>query len=302
MLNSSKIINVEYGDIKKFSFVMARQIVEKSIKVSSVYPINLESFTFAAALSRCLKVPIVFNRRKDSLSAYIVQTGPIVSMDKSHAVLLVTDKDKINVPNLFYGLDYSTINNPKFVFPWSEVFSPEKKISDIISYIGDDPTRSGLVETPRRVVNSWKELYSGYGIDPVSVVKLFDIDTNMDEIIAIKNIEFYSTCEHHMLPFYGKISVGYVPNKKIIGISKIPRLIEIYARRLQIQENLTSQIANILFDMLKPKGVMVVCHGKHLCMVQRGVKKQDGWMVTSAVLGIFKTNPPIRAEFMEIIK
>lgn len=171
----------------------------------------------------------------------------------------------------------------------------------IIHEIGDDVTREGVIDTPRRVVKSWKEIYSGYGKDPKKVLGTTFDAGNYSQIVICKNIEFFSTCEHHMLPFFGKVSIGYFPGRRVVGLSKMARLVEVFSRRLQIQEQMTQQIADTLMNTLKAKGVMVVVEAKHFCMVARGVHKQNSSMVTSAVLGNFK-DVAKRAEFMELIK
>ncbi len=168
---------------------------------------------------------------------------------------------------------------------------------DFIEYIGDDPNRDGLKDTPDRFAKAWDKLYSGYKQKPEDVITVFD-DENYDEMIVVKDIEFYSTCEHHLIPFYGKVHVGYIPNGKIIGLSKIPRIVEIYSRRLQNQERLTSQIAKAIEDALGPKGVGVIIEARHLCMMARGVEKQNTVVTTSALKGLFKNNDKTRSEFL----
>lgn len=173
-------------------------------------------------------------------------------------------------------------------------------IEDIIKVIGDDPYREGLIETPDRVVKSWAHLFSGYNKDPKDIFKVF-ADGRCDEMVILKDIEFYSTCEHHMIPFFGKISIGYIPNGKVIGVSKLARLVEIYARRLQVQERLVGQIADDIMKYLEPKGCMVIAEAKHLCMVARGVEKQNSVMITNAIRGNFKEQV-VRDEFLKMIK
>ena len=177
----------------------------------------------------------------------------------------------------------------------------ENHVSDIISYIGDTPEREGLLKTPHRVVRTWRELFAGYQESPESILSTHFHREKYDEMIILKKQEFYSICEHHMLPFFGEIHIGYTPLNKIVGISKLARLTEIYARRLQIQERLTCQIADDVCTYLEPKGVMVVCSAQHFCMTSRGVKKQHSIMTTSAIRGIFK-EPQVRQEFLELIK
>ncbi len=175
-----------------------------------------------------------------------------------------------------------------------------KLINQLLVEIGEDPNREGLKNTPERIANSYKKLFGGYAKNPNSLLKEFDGE-NYDEMIICKDIDFYSTCEHHMLPFFGRIHIGYIPNKKIIGISKLPRLVEIFARRLQNQERLTMQIANTLHELLKPKGVGIVIEAKHLCMRARGVEKQNTTITTSSFRGLFKENQKTRSEFLKLI-
>ncbi|MFC1656315.1 GTP cyclohydrolase I FolE [Patescibacteria group bacterium] len=173
--------------------------------------------------------------------------------------------------------------------------------SAFLESIGDDPSREGLKDTPDRFAAACKKLYSGYSMKPEDVLTVFD-DEKYDEMIVVKDIEFYSMCEHHIIPFFGKAHIGYIPNGKIIGISKIPRMVEIFSRRLQNQERLTSQIADALNDSLKPKGVGVILEAKHLCMMARGVEKQNSVVTTSSVTGIFKSNTSTRSEFLRHIE
>lgn len=176
----------------------------------------------------------------------------------------------------------------------------EKHIEAILKAIGEDPSREGLIETPKRVARSYEKLFSGYYKDPADVVTVFE-NESYDEMVIARDIEFYSFCEHHMIPFFGRAHVGYIPNDKIIGVSKIPRILEIFARRLQNQERLTSQVADSLMELLKPKGVGVVIEAQHLCMMARGVEKQNSMMVTSTVRGLFKKNLNTRSEFLRLI-
>ena len=179
-------------------------------------------------------------------------------------------------------------------------------IKEVLRLVGDNPDREGLLDTPYRVVKSWEELYSGYSEDAKKILgsAIFkdDIGNLTDEIVMVRNIHFYSTCEHHMIPFYGICHIGYLPNKQVVGVSKIVRLVEVFARRLQIQEKLSSQIADALMGELKPQGVGVVIHAQHLCMTARGVKNHTAEMGTSAMRGKFKTQPQTRSEFLALIK
>jgi GTP cyclohydrolase I len=176
----------------------------------------------------------------------------------------------------------------------------EKLVKSLIEEIGEDTGREGLLSTPKRVALSYGKLFGGYLEDPSKMMTQFDGE-NYDEMIICKDIDFYSTCEHHMLPFFGKVHIGYIPDKKIIGISKLPRLVEIFARRLQNQERLTMQIAETLFKLLNPKGVGVVVNAQHLCMLARGVQKQNSVMTTSSFRGLFKNRAKTRSEFLKLI-
>jgi len=176
----------------------------------------------------------------------------------------------------------------------------QTQIKLLIDYIGDDPEREGLKDTPRRVIESYSELFSGYEQRPEKLFITFK-DGTCDEMIVLKEVDFFSMCEHHMLPFFGTVSIGYIPNGRIIGVSKLARLVEVYARRLQVQERMTSQIADTIVEHLKPLGVIVICSAQHLCMIARGVKKQNAIMTTSAIRGAFK-DIDARQEFLNLIK
>jgi GTP cyclohydrolase I len=171
-------------------------------------------------------------------------------------------------------------------------------VRDILLSIGEDPERQGLLKTPDRVARMYDELTAGYRIDPVKLINgaLFDVDYS--EMVLVKDIEFYSLCEHHMLPFFGRAYVAYIPNGKVIGLSKIPRIVEMFARRLQVQERMTAEIANFLQETLNPKGVAVLVEGAHMCAMMRGVKKSQASMSTTTMLGAFKDDPVLRSEFL----
>lgn len=176
----------------------------------------------------------------------------------------------------------------------------ESCLKKILAYVGDNPDREGLVETPKRIRKSWEKLFGGYKQNPEDIMKVFK-DGACDEMVILKNIEFYSTCEHHFLPFFGRIHIAYVPNGIVVGISKLARLVEIYARRLQIQERLVAQIADTMIEYLSPLGVMIVCEAQHFCMTSRGIEKQNSVMITSAIRGIFKENNITRQEFLNLL-
>ena len=178
----------------------------------------------------------------------------------------------------------------------------EEHIRQILKAIGEDPDREGLQKTPQRVAQALSYLTRGYAMDPEKVINDALYTEDYEEMIVQKDIDFYSLCEHHMLPFFGKAHVAYIPHHKIIGISKLARLVDIYARRLQVQERMTNQIATIIMDKLDPMGVAVVIEAEHLCMRMRGVEKQNSYVITSSLLGAFRTRQETRNEFMTLIR
>jgi GTP cyclohydrolase IA len=178
----------------------------------------------------------------------------------------------------------------------------ERAVRTLIEWAGDDPDREGVKGTPARVVNAFEEYFSGYGVDPVELLqRTFEETDGYDEMVVLRDIRFESHCEHHLAPIIGKAHVAYLPQKRVVGISKLARLVEVYARRLQIQEKMTAQIANTLDEVLEPKGVAVVIEAAHQCMTTRGVHKPGVAMVTSRMLGAFRTDPSTRREFLAII-
>ena len=178
----------------------------------------------------------------------------------------------------------------------------EEITKELLGLIGEDSTRQGLIKTPERVAESWKFLSQGYHQNLNDVINEAIFDESAKDMIIVKDIEFYSLCEHHLIPFYGKAHVGYIPNGKIIGLSKIPRIIDFYSRRLQIQERLTNQIATCIQDLLNPKGVAVIMEGRHFCMLMRGVQKQNSIASTSSMLGAFKDKSTTRNEFLKLVE
>lgn len=174
-------------------------------------------------------------------------------------------------------------------------------IERLLVLLGEDPTRPGLKSTPQRVEKAFRHLTRGYRQDVEKVLNRALFPSDYNEMVIVKNIDFFSLCEHHLLPFFGKCHIAYIPNKKVIGLSKIPRLVDVFSRRLQVQEHLTCQIADTIQEKIDPIGVAVVMEANHLCMMMRGVEKQNALAVTSAMLGIFKTEYKTRAEFLDLI-
>jgi len=207
-------------------------------------------------------------------------------------------------------LDPPHVHGQWIVFPWEVTEDGEDRSADdivvrLLQYIGEDPKREGLVGTPQRVLKAWKELTVGYGQDPAAILSRDFAADKYDEIIACPFIEFFSCCEHHLLPFFGVAHVAYLPSAekpRIVGLSKMARLVDCFARRLQIQEQMTIQIADAMEEHLDPKGVAVIIQAKHLCMACRGVSKRESVMVTSAMRGVFRDNDPARSELFKLIE
>jgi GTP cyclohydrolase I len=202
-----------------------------------------------------------------------------------------TDYESLIIPGQgkLEGMAFST--NPQI----------EHAVHDILGAIGEQPEREGLMKTPSRVAKMYAELTAGYHVDPEALINDAVFSVDYDEMVVVKHIDFYSLCEHHMLPFMGEVHVAYIPNGKVVGLSKIPRIVEMFARRLQVQERMTVQIADFINTALEPAGVAVVAEGVHMCSVMRGVKKANAQMITSAMRGVFRDDPKTRAEFMSHI-
>ncbi len=178
----------------------------------------------------------------------------------------------------------------------------EPLVTGLLKELGEDPGREGLVRTPERVAQSLRFFVKGYGQDPEKILNNALFDVSYDEMVIVKDIDVYSTCEHHMLPFFGRAHIAYIPNGKVVGLSKLPRLVDMFSRRLQVQERLTMEIAETLENVLQPKGVAVVIEAVHLCMMMRGVQQQNTWAITSSIRGEFESDSKTRSEFMELIR
>ena len=178
----------------------------------------------------------------------------------------------------------------------------QQQVTEILKFLGEDPAREGLIDTPKRVERAYQYLTRGYHQNLDEVINGAIFESESDEMIIVRDIEFYSLCEHHMLPFFGKCYIGYIPRGKIFGVSKLARIVDMFARRLQIQERLTSQISNAIMDTIDAEGVGVVCEAQHLCMRMRGVEKQNSVMTTSCMLGSFRSEASTRQEFLRLIK
>ena len=178
----------------------------------------------------------------------------------------------------------------------------ESLTKSLLKELGEDSNREGLIKTPSRVAKTWEYLTKGYNQNVEKLINNAIFSENYDQMVVVKDIEFYSMCEHHLLPFFGHAHIAYIPNGKIIGLSKIPRILDMFSRRLQVQERMTQEVANMLNDALEPKGVAVIIEAQHMCMQMRGVEKRQSYMSTSAMLGIFRDDDKTRKEFLDIVK
>ena len=178
----------------------------------------------------------------------------------------------------------------------------EELVAKMLGALGEDPRREGLVRTPGRVARSMRFLTEGYHLDPIEILNNAVFEESYDEMVLVKDIEFYSLCEHHLLPFFGRIHVAYIPDGRIVGLSKLPRMVGMFARRLQVQERLTTDVAGAIETVLRPKGVAVVAESIHLCMMMRGVEQQSAFAITSSLRGEFAHDPKTRAEFLQLIR
>jgi len=208
---------------------------------------------------------------------------------------------KVNASALKRGASAEKNSSVIEMKPKAPAESIASHMREVIRALGEDTERGGLVRTPERVEKALHYLTSGYSADLKQIVNgaLFDVD--YDEMVLVRDIEFFSLCEHHMLPFYGKMHVAYVPDRKVIGLSKIPRIVDVFARRLQIQERLTQQVAETIQELINPRGVAVICEARHFCMMMRGVEKQHSGAVTSAMLGAFRDNRETRNEVLALV-
>jgi GTP cyclohydrolase I len=184
---------------------------------------------------------------------------------------------------------------------WLERYSTQQLYAELLQRFDEDPTRNGLLKTPERMEKAMKFLTQGYHQDPQEILRAALFDVDYDEMVMVKDIEMYSLCEHHMLPFFGKVHIAYIPQGKVVGLSKLPRLVDVFARRLQVQERMTREIANAIQEAIAPQGVGVVCEARHLCMMMRGVEKQNSSTVTSAMSGVFLEDKT-RAEFLSLVR
>ena len=290
---------------------LVRVINREDNKYCGIYAIPRGGVPLGVALSIALNLPLV---SKESLMDYDDEGLEILIVDDLlDSGKTLAEWSAYDCAVLGYKPDSPKHKGKLFVareFPqewihfwWElpETDDPEKLVTRLVQYIGEDPNREGLQETPKRVIKSFKRLYGGYHQDPVEVMKTFTEDA-CDEMVVLKDITIHSTCEHHMLPFSGVAHIGYIPNGRVIGVSKLARLLDIFARRLQIQERIGEQVTSALMEHLQPLGAVCVIEARHSCMTARGVEQQTTTMITSSLKGALKDKPEARAEFMQLIK
>lgn len=268
---------------------------EKAVtRTLKCYPVPRGGVPVALALTSALTIMIVDTPDEaDFILDDLIDTGRTLNRFKDKPFFALIDKR------------IWTHRNDWVIWPWEQTAETgiEDHIVRLLQYVGEDPTRGGLLETPARVAKAWKEWCGGYGEDPATILKTFeDGAEGVDEMVVLKNIPFYTHCEHHMAPFFGTATIGYLPNNKIVGLSKMSRLLDIYAKRLQVQERLGCQIADAIMQHLDALGCGVVINARHLCMESRGIKKQGSETTTSALRGLFKDDAAVRSEFLQLAR
>lgn len=293
------MIELNNKQLKNLIAKLAKKIDKN--KFWNIYGIPRGGYAIAIELGKLLDLDVITDEEYINGGTLVVDdlidSGKTLSKYKNNKKAVIFVKNKKTKLVDYYVEEV----NDWVKFPDEPENEVQEHITRVMQYIGEDVSREGLIETPKRVQRAIDEIFSGYKQNPKDLMKTFTQGT-CQEMVILKNCEFYSTCEHHMFPFFGHISIGYIPNKKVIGVSKLARLTDLFAKRMQIQERMTSQIADVLMKELDAKGVYVVCEGVHFCMRSRGVKKQDASMITSAVRGVFKKDAKARQEFLTLIK
>ena len=294
-------INLSWADVYHKAEKIANAIASyrEKVKTIELYGVPRGGIFAAQAVSTMLFRRGVSNRLVGSMPADFIiddiyDTGKTADAyeEKWEAIPFLTLVNKDEPPKSVW-----------YSFPWERMTNdnaPVENIRRLLEYIGEDPTREGLKDTPDRVIKSFETLYKGYSDKPENHMKIFK-DGSCNEMVLLKNIEFYSTCEHHMLPFFGKAHIAYIPDKELIGVSKLARILEVFTRRLQIQERICQQVTDALQQHLAPMGVACILEAQHFCMTARGIQKQNSIMTTSSLLGEFKTNATARMELLNRI-
>lgn len=292
-------LRLEHRDVERMAFVVSQQLAAANMWGKRCYPIPRGGVPAAYLVSSIHEMTLVESpEQADFFLDDIIDSGETMRKfcDEYPGRPFFALVDKTITPALA---------DKWIIFPWegNETGSIEDNIRRMMQFIGEDVTREGLLETPARVAKAWKHWFSGYGKNPADVLKVFeDGAENYDQMVLVKDIPIYSHCEHHIAAIIGTCSIAYIPNGKIVGLSKLSRLADMFARRLQVQERLTSEIADALEKHLQPKGVGVVITARHLCMESRGVCQQGHVTITSALRGVLRDDTSARAEFMSLVK
>lgn len=303
------MIKIEFHEVEALVRQLAEKVKKSRKKYSNIYGIPKNGLIVAYLLSSKLGIPVVSRKDLNFNTTLVVDdlvdSGKTISkFSACDCLVLISKKNKKNLPKHVKYVGRFTPSTKWIDWYWENYQrDPEDNVVRILEHLGEDPNRDGLKETPDRVVRSHKELFGGYKLKPEDVLKT-TFSSGYDEMILLRDIPLYSTCEHHMLPFIGVCHIAYIPgiSGKVVGISKLARLMEVYARRLQIQEQLTMQIGSTLVKYLKPKGVAVIIKATHLCIASRGVEKSGSSMVTSFTWGNFRKSVATREEFLRLIK
>ena len=301
----NKKIKITFSELEKQTKKLAEKIPNN--KYTAVFGIPAGGLVPAFIISQKLNIPLLsleeynqHQKKKDILVVDdLIDSGKTLLkyLESNKAVVYYKEHSNLNLVD-YYQKEMPTV---WLDFPHEKSETGiEEHITRVIEYIGEDTDRQGLKETPKRVIKSYEKLFEGYNKEIKFTV--FDNESNIDQIVGLSNIEFFSTCEHHLLPFFGKAHVYYIPDKKIVGISKLARVVDLYARRLQNQERIAKQVADYIEKRLKPKAIAVILEGQHLCMVARGVEKKNAIMKTSELRGAFLENGTARQELFNLIK
>lgn len=296
------MLPLTHAAIKELVAALAQRVWHwrpSSVPRLKVYPIPRGGIPVAYAL-----LPYVHSEIVDDPAIADIFVDDLIDSGRTRERFMETYPGK----EFFALLDKTDTGSGWVVFPWEVTADGKDQSADdivvrLLQHIGEDPCRGGLVDTPRRVLKAWQHWASGYGADIPSILKTFeDGADSCDEMVVVKDIPFYSHCEHHLAPFFGTVTVAYVPNGKIVGLSKLSRVVSAFARRLQVQERLTNQIADALQDHLAPLGVGIVVTARHLCMESRGIEQQGSITITSALRGVMRDSASARSEFLALSK
>lgn len=291
---------------QKDVIILANKIKSSEFHPIGIYGVPQGGIPLAMALSHYMDIPLVTHCNDDRVLVVddLIDSGVTRNRYPNNHFACLHIKTNVVIEDNNSFIFYVHDDIDAWIVYWWEG-SEEKSIDDSvlrqIEYIGENSNREGLIETPSRVIKSWGRLYGGYNQKPEDVMKVF-AEGACDEMVILKDIEMFSTCEHHLLPFFGKAHIAYLPDKKVMGISKLARLLEVFSRRMQIQERIGDQVTTALMEYLHPLGAACIIEAQHFCMLSRGVEKQNSIMITSSLKGVFKEKPAARAELMGLIR